>query len=172
MESLISLLTKYNIDISLYGNNCKTLNDLLKEIEENEIKLVEIDNKLIIEVKVLWIEIYQNNKKLVEKKQYFHKTGLIRERNICLGEKCYLNESFEEAFKRALKEELPTLLEYTYIKDPEYLTRVEVSKSYPGLITKYIDCKYYIESYNLKDSFEIIEYEDHKPRLTTTWKFE
>ena len=25
---------------------------------------------------------------------------------------------------------------------------------------------------NLKDSFEIIEYEDHKPRLTTTWKFE
>lgn len=173
-NSLRQLLEENGIDSSLYGKGkAKTLNSLLKEINEGESKLEF--NPLTRVITVLFLSLMRNGKVLTEVDQYFHQTpereAFSRQRMSVLAEKMLENETPDAAVKRALNEELGV----DYIPSDTIIHRTietRISASYPGLPTKYITYQVVMDAPDEipNEKFEFTEYfPNGNPRLTTTW---
>ncbi len=135
------ILSKHNIDFSSWGTgSSKTIEHLIREVQNNETLLVEEGGEVIRVVKVLYINIEcfvdNERRELFEDRQEFT-DGRVRRRSSYLGgslaEKLKLDESpNKEAVIRALEEEIGI----SRVKKAEEVKRTvseEDSPSYPGL---------------------------------------
>lgn len=143
-------LENYGIDISQWGTGqTKTIEHLLKEIEEGEtILVIGKEGKLLRKVIAGGADIYyvDSNKKryrLKEEKQVF-KDGRERQRDYLdqsVSEKMKPSENPKEAMIRGIKEELGIEGEIVLTKtDAE--EQILVSPSYPGLQSQYVRHKF------------------------------
>ena len=134
---------KNGIDVALYGvGTAKTVGRLFAEIEAGECRLYFDGGMLIRVVEPLFLTLKacegDEVRFLVEETQRFA-DGRVRERNLVLGEKLQPGESWGQAAMRALDEELygdlavrvDALSYRKFVSD-------EVSRSYPGLLSRYV----------------------------------
>lgn len=198
LQALIILLQSNGIDTSLYGKaEAKTLEQLLKGVNEKECELIELPEltsrfysgqSLIRKISMIYVIILKNNEKvLIETNQHFHQTSTResysaprpkdRKRNSCLTEKLKSGETISDSLIRVLDEELGV----TFGKNEECVhsiyakTENRMSGSYPGLLTSYhqiickIECPLLLTK---EESFQHTEYfSDGSERLTTTWSW-
>jgi hypothetical protein len=143
-EELRTWLEKHHVDTRSFGVGlAKSVDALLKEITEGESVLESqssTNGRAIRKVSVVNVRILnERGQELIEKQQILP-SGIIRDREQPLGEKCLPDEAWVDAAKRGILEELGSGLpsdpviqidESTYVYEEE---RKE-SQSYPGLET-------------------------------------
>ncbi len=145
IAELSSILKDAGIDTALYGQGkAKTLDHLLKEINEGEMKLVkneqgELQRKVTVgKGDILYIAPDGKTFRLREEKQVF-RDGRIRERKQlkeAVSEKIKPGEDGQEAMIRGIQEELGINGEINIAGGDSNLEEIE-SPSYPGLKTEY-----------------------------------
>lgn len=146
VEELQTWLEDRGIDTTLFGsvNGSKTLQCLLREVIEGESLLKTTkDGKPLRLVSIISVNIKnRRGQSLYETRQCLPGGG-VRERNLLLSEKLMPNESWKDASRRGILEELGSILpenpeidvlDDTYSKSKENST----SSSYPGLCTEYV----------------------------------
>ena len=158
ISELTYKLSSAGIDITKYGKGkAKTIEHLLREINEGETTLEEQDGRLVRSVRVLGVDVYHQfadgrQEHLKEEKQIFH-DGRERQRTLdwSLGEKLKPDELPNEvAGRRAIQEELGLSKGLTITKpDSNEKIRTQESSSYPGLESIY---KFYRFIVTLDDS--------------------
>lgn len=142
VSELQTLLQAHGIDTGLYGKpGTKSLQNLLKEITEEESNLEVCEGKLKREVHILLVYIKSGDKVLTETNQLFHTTpnreAWSRQRNSVLAEKLHPGENAQEAVRRALEEELGITYSGTNHKVNPVEAEIRTSASYPGLESVY-----------------------------------
>ena len=144
LEELRTWLERHHVDTKSFGvGRAKSVDALLKEITEGESVLESqscAHGRAIRKVSVVNVRILnERGQELIEKQQILP-SGIIRDRQQPLGEKCLPDEAWVDAAKRGILEELGSVLppdpviqidESTYVCEEE---RKE-SQSYPGLKT-------------------------------------
>jgi hypothetical protein len=141
---LVNLLKKYNVPVDLWGTGkSKTINHLLKEIENKECSIVEENNTVRRYIEFVGVKVYFTNDDgdrwvLVEERQEFN-DGRIRRRNMpnSVSEKMIFGEDPLNAAIRGIKEELGVKVEEQQLSKYKDLHYDGGSVSYPGLDTKY-----------------------------------
>jgi len=135
INELTQLLSAKNIDTSKWGTGTtKTTNDLWNEIRNGE-SIIQ-DEPLLRIVDVINVIIRNGESVLIETSQELD-DGRTRSRNIVPAEKKKTGESYIEAARRCLREELQVkdrnieILESTYRQEQ----KIKESISYPGLST-------------------------------------
>lgn len=144
INKLINLLKKYDVPVEYWGTGkSKTIEHLLKEIEEKECSVVEQDNNLTRYIEFVGIKIYytdENDQRwfLKEEKQEFN-DGRIRRRNIpsSVSEKMKFGEDSSLSAIRGIEEELGVKINQSQLSKHSDLRYDGGSVSYPGLDTKY-----------------------------------
>ncbi|MDO8507472.1 MAG: hypothetical protein Q7S53_02795 [bacterium] len=146
IEEIRETLLNHGVDITQWGKGCsKSLENLVDEVRDGEAELAVDHNgeisriSNIVKADILYNDAATGKKfKLVEDKQVFN-DGRERERHIdtSIGEKMKPKESAQEALERGIEEELG-ISSLTDIKSKEDKIVERESKSYPGLLTKYI----------------------------------
>lgn len=142
VEELTNVLNTHGVDTSLWGSagtKTKTVDHLLKELNEGECTLVEKGGDVIRKLKALGLQVSYKDKDgdqyiLKEQHQFFldNNRKRIREGFSAVSEKLKSNESPDsDSIARAISEELhiegPFTSEFLEeVRDPE-------SNSYPGL---------------------------------------
>jgi hypothetical protein len=141
LQGLRNYLTGHNIQVDNWGKgSAKTLEHLLKEINEGETVLAERGNELLREIKVASITVTYDDGGdkyvLVEDRQEFN-DGRVRRRALegSVSEKVLPSETPEAAAERGLKEELG-ITDVKLVKTAEK-EEIEESQSFPGLKTMY-----------------------------------
>jgi hypothetical protein len=139
---LAALLTKYKVDINLFGvGKAKTLDHLLKEVNSGEAELTKCNGELLRRLSVLNITVLAQHKadryRLIEDRQIF-KDGRERRRQLSasLSEKLQEDEGLLAACKRALKEEIGVSV-YTHTTNATTSVERVESPSFPGITTEY-----------------------------------
>jgi hypothetical protein len=145
MGELLNLLSRFNIDINLWGKGeARTIEHLLKEINMGECQLIESNGGLLRLVTGPGLNVFYNDGerilKLKEEKQVYS-DGRVRVRadlEISIGEKLKPGESSFDAARRALSEELNISSNLELISAAPITKGPLASVSYPGLKTKYM----------------------------------
>jgi hypothetical protein len=170
-------LSQYRIPFQQWGQGTsKTLDHLVKEIEDGESVFIEEKGQLIRLISVLGIKVTcilgHDTFVLVEDRQVF-KDGRTRQRNFIpdsVSEKLKGDEIPDaQAVRRALKEELRV----TDIRDVsigERMVEEKESQSYPGLITRLTIHKFKAEIWAI--GFQAAGYQEIQADKTTyfVWK--
>ena len=146
VEDLDAWLQERGIKTELFGtvHGSKTLQCLLHEVAEGESLLeTTIYGEPLRMVSIISVNIKnKRGQSLYETRQRLPGGG-VRERNLLLSEKLLPNESWKDATRRGIMEELGSILpenpdidvlDDTYSKNTEKST----SSSYPGLCTEYV----------------------------------
>lgn len=143
-EALCGYLKAHDIDTSAWGSGgTKTLDHLLKEIQDGESVLVKGDEgRLLRKTLVAKADVYYKDTKgqlyrLKETKQVFV-DGRERVRNSFLMEKMKPDENPLISIKRGVKEELGIDEEGFTVEPIDVADEIVDSPSYPGLKTWYI----------------------------------
>ncbi len=148
-EELADVLAVHGVPFGSWGTGeAKTLDHLLKEIEQHD-SVLSVDGGVLKRViHVAWIDVYYVHHgvilKLKEDYQEFN-DGRKRNRNLSssLGEKMKVGEDPVLATIRALKEELSVHVEPANIRQmPAPPVKTEQSPSFPGMMTQYTFCKF------------------------------
>jgi len=155
----------YAIEIHRWGtNNAKTIQHLIKEINEEETILCENDDGLLIrQINVVSAKIYFETNEgikyiLSEDRQVFT-DGRIRTRqnDSSVSEKMKPNENPEYAIKRGIQEELNIQGDIVIIPY-EKTTSTNYSDSYPTLLTQYTMHRFIVHlnetQFNINGYFE------------------
>lgn len=178
IESLKQTLEKYNVDHTKMDgtNGSKKLDSLFQEIVKGECFLIDLEGKIQRTVRVLYVLLKNDNKILMEAKQYDHKLNRERVRGVPLAEKLLPSEDITFALTRAIDEELGLNPEGYSLSDVTTHTVIETkfSPSYPGLEssynTEYVNAKVKFSSDKYYSDFDHTEmFEDNTPRLKTYW---
>ena len=149
----LELLNRYNIPFQTWGTgSAKTLNHLLKEIEEGETTLKEEGGELIRETSILYITVKNTLGDLLKEDRQVFRDGRVRRRehpqSASLGEKLKAGEvPSDESIARALKEELG-ITRFDVHQRTLPLVSVRDSPSYPGLKARFTEhhCEVEIQS--------------------------
>jgi hypothetical protein len=153
-EELQTWLEKHHVDTRPFGvGRAKSMDALLKEITEGESVLESqtcTNGRAIRKVSVVNVRILnERGQELIERQQILP-SGIIRNRQQPLGEKCLPDEAWVDAAKRGILEELGSVLppdpviridESTYVREEE----TKESQSYPGLET-HVSKTFHIDS--------------------------
>jgi 8-oxo-dGTP pyrophosphatase MutT (NUDIX family) len=175
LQGLRNYLTGHNIQVDNWGKgSAKTLEHLLKEINEGETVLVEKGDELLREIKVASITVlYEKDGEtyvLSEKEQVFS-GGRKRERTKpkgSLSEKFKSNEEPNAAAKRAIQEELGIVGDINLTYDGEAV-EIGESQSFPGLKTSYNLHRYTAKLTDKQYKPEYVEEQDDK-KTFFVWK--
>jgi hypothetical protein len=137
LDSLTTLLSANDADVSLYGTGeAKTLAHLLKEVNGGEVALEISDGRLLRKAIVITVEVWFGQFRLTEDRQVFT-DGRVRNRKLtALAEKATPGESYEDAARRGMTEELG-FAEVLSLEFLEEKVSVKESPSYPGLASEY-----------------------------------
>jgi hypothetical protein len=174
-----NLLEKYCVPVELWGKGAhKSLDDLTREVFNQDSKLVIFDGELVRKLKCVDVEVlYSDNGRLLrlkETKQVF-KNGSSRERGFRgISEKITTLEKPVQGTKRALKEELGLDERDTENNvEIEFLEEVfeqKNSPSYPGLTTHYT--VYNMRAYLSENEFNPNGYVEKQENITTYFEWE
>lgn len=145
LEGVRGLLQKHNIPLELWGKGeAKTLEHLAQEVLSGETELVETENgelvRQITAIDLLIKYVNENGRmyQLKETKQVFaNGHERVRPEISSIAEKSKLGENPDEVAIRAVKEELGIAEDIS----PEFVrteNKKKISKSFPGLDTKYV----------------------------------
>lgn len=162
--NLLNTLKKYGISTEKWGTETyKSISHLQKEIDDKESFLKEVDGNLVRYIEVVGINVYYNDKYLIEDKQVFD-DGRTRKRKMesSVSEKMISGEDPFNSAIRGLEEELDIKVNPNNLKKVEEKSIPSDSHSYPGLKCVY---QKYIFDYELsEDQFkeEYIEHQDDK----------
>ncbi len=153
-EQLQQLLLQNNIDTSLWGTgSAKTLDHLVKEVQEGESTLISEGDHLVRILEALDIKVRCTlpsglTKELYEDRQEF-KDGRVRRRDQItgsIGEKIKSGEApGNDSVRRALSEELGVEVDDNRIVRGEDRTEEHETMSYPGLLTRYTFYTYAVD---------------------------
>lgn len=177
IDSLRLKLEKSGIDTSQWGTGkAKTLEHLLKEIEEGETVLVtgekgELLRKVIVaRANIYYLDSKANKFRLKEERQVF-KDGRERKRDlgITVSEKIKLNEDPKEAMIRGIQEEpgISGEIDLTEMGTDEETIE---SPSYPGLLSQYI--RHNFETILNKEQFKPEGYLEEQDGISTYFIWE
>lgn len=137
INELIIWLNQHNIDTSLWGEgNAKSVINLWDEITSDEVTLLDDPPRRIVHV--VQVVIRRERRVLLEAEQVMG-NGSRRFRNQPPSEKFKPGESYRDAARRCLQEELGVASEAIYLLPDSHSPRTELldSYSYPGLLTEY-----------------------------------
>ncbi len=170
LEDLKLTLSRYNIPIDQWGHGeAKTVEHLLREVQDGETLLVRDGERIVRQVSVAVIDVmYQegNNKyQLIEDHQEF-KDGRTRRRDIggSIAEKLSPGELPLNTATRALKDELG-IESQTKISTKGSEESFKQSPSYPGLNTKYV--RHFFEAQLNQGQYNPDGYVERQPDKTT-----
>lgn len=178
-ERLQQLLTQNHIDTSGWGaGSAKTLEHLLKEVQEGESTLIVEDGRLVRVLEALDIKVRctlpdGTTKELYEDRQEFT-DGRIRRRDQLtgsLGEKIKSGETpNSDSVRRALAEELGFEVDDGHINMDDIRSEERETMSYPGLLTRYTFYAYGVDL--PQDLYVAGGYSEQQPDKTTyfCWK--
>lgn len=177
IKKLTEQLKNSGIDVSRYGKGkSKKIEDLFKEIKDNETVLINEDGKLLRKSQIVNVEILYKDKEgnkfvLREQKQIFN-DGRERKRDHLLGSlsgKMKVNENPKESIIREIQEELGISGQIDVL-DNGYDEETIKSQSYPGLLTNYVTYRFVA---NLLDKdFKSDGYIEKTDSLTTYFVWE
>lgn len=159
VDALKSLLKSRRVDTSRWGKgNAKTVESLYAELASGEVELRDTPFRRVL-TGVVQLIIRQGDNVLIEAEQVFY-DGRRRARNIPPAEKMLPGETYLDATRRCLFEELqidPTrvhILEHTHDSTEE----LRSSWSYPGLLGQYTIHRVEVQVDDLpQDSFWTVE---------------
>jgi hypothetical protein len=143
IKSLREYLLKFGIPLGEWGiGYAKTIDHLLSEIKSGECLITEKGKNIIREIEFVMAEIFYEDGerifKLVEDRQVFSDGRTrVRKKESSISEKMIIGEDPLESLIRGAKEELGIYLEKNQIEKKEKEEKFEISKSFPGLTTKY-----------------------------------
>ncbi len=165
LRNLEKYLLDFNIPLDQWGKGyAKTLDHLLSEIQSGECKIIEEGNTLLREIEFVMCEIFyyegETLLKLIEEKQVFNGGRTrIRDKESSVSEKMIIGEDPIESLIRGIEEELGISIEESQIQPEKGIEKIEVSQSFPGLMTKYnghnFTCFLNESQYNPKGYIEI-----------------
>ena len=138
LSQLESWLRSIGVDSSRWGRDCaKTAPDLWKEIRDGESSIRQDPPRRIVRG-VARLIIKRDGNILIEVQQQL-RDGRIRPRKLPPSEKMKQDEAWLEAAWSCVTEELRPYSKAAQVFEKTHVQRskVEQSKSYPGLITKY-----------------------------------
>jgi hypothetical protein len=170
-HELGEVLQAAGIDISRWGTECKSLEELWQETHYGDCHLVQAeDGKIYRRVRVVVVTIHYQHQVLVEHTQSHNITGEVRHRKLAgsLIEKLMLDESPEEGALRLLAEEMDL---HAHNKDLGAFEQGMVnrqSESYPGLATEY---HLYRTHTQMPVALYQPEYQAEFEPWTTVWKW-
>jgi hypothetical protein len=144
LTNLINILKRHDIPVDLWGTGkSKTINHLLKELQNSECSLEEENESITRYIEFVGIKVYYIDKEdqrwiLKEERQEFN-DGRVRRRNIpnSVSEKMKFGENPTFAAIRGIKEELGVDINSNQLSKYSDLHYDGGSVSYPGLDTKY-----------------------------------
>lgn len=162
----------YAIEINRWGtNDAKTIQHLIKEINEGESTLCENDDGLLVrQLNIVTAKIYFETNEgtkyiLSEDRQVFNDgRRRIRQNDSSVSEKMKPNENPEDAIKRGIQEELSIQGELI-ITNYEKKTSTNYTDSYPTLLSQYIIHRFNV--YLNEAQFNINGYFEEQPDKTT-----
>ena len=140
------------------------MDHLLSEIQSGECKIIEDGKTLLREIEFVMCEIFyyegETLLKLIEEKQVFNDGRTrIRDKESSVSEKMIIGEDPIESLIRGIEEELGISIEESQIQPEKGIEKIEVSQSFPGLMTKYnghnFTCFLNKSQYNPKGYIEI-----------------
>ncbi len=153
VDALKALLRARRVDISLWGTgSAKTVESLLEEIATGEIELKDKPFRRVL-TGVVQVIIRRGDRILIEAEQVFY-DGRRRARNIPPAEKMLPGESYIDAARRCLTEELGLTLDGVEILPETHTSSQEMrtSWSYPGLLGQYTIHRVEVSAPDLPDS--------------------
>lgn len=142
-DQLETWLAQHAIDVSAYGKGqAKTVAQLWQEVEEGECFFTIPGSNVTRCVDVALVYIKNSNNKVLQEEYQIMPNGVKRARDVPLAEKIKDGETWQAAVVRAVKEELGSVLPLNpqVTIDESSHTKLEdvaVSRSYPGLQSKY-----------------------------------
>lgn len=137
LNELIDWLKQRHIDTSLWGEDtAKSIAHLWGEISAGETILLEDPPRRVVQV--VQVIIWRGREVLLEAEQVME-NGSRRFRKRPPSEKLKSGESYLEAARRCLQEELGVAPEAVRLRPESYEvnSELQVSSSYPGLLTEY-----------------------------------
>lgn len=164
------------VDTTQYGKGqAKTVVELLDEVQNRESVLEIEGGKALRIVNVLSLHILNSRGQVLFEEEQVLPDGRARRRGVPVSEKIIADEPWVQATARAVREELGsalpdgyqvTLFEDTYFSRTEYSN----SRSYPGLLTKYIFHRAKAKVSGLPEtSFSTVEPRPNGGQLLTRW---
>lgn len=165
LRNLEEYLLDFNIPLDQWGKGyAKTLDHLLSEIQSGECKIIEDGKTLLRKIEFVMCEIFyyegETLLKLIEEKQVFNDGRTrIRDKESSVSEKMIIGEDPIESLVRGIEEELGISIQESQIRPEKGIEKIEVSQSFPGLMTKYnghnFTCFLNESQYNPKGYVEI-----------------
>ena len=175
-QTLVNQLNNFGIDTKLWGTGeAKTVDHLLKELEDGESRLVKSKDKLIRQLRIVSIDVSYTNPdgilyKLKEDRQVFN-DGRIRKRNLtsAVHEKMLPHEHAIQCAHRAMQEELG-IGDIFNLYERKACMFSRISNSYPGLESQYLQFPFSLELNH--DQFKPEGYREVQTDKTTyfIWK--
>ncbi len=175
-SELKEVLLEHKVPVHTWGKgDAKGLGDLYSEVRHGETKLtVDKNGKLVREVGIVKIDIYHKQQnvlyRLVEDYQIFSDgRKRILKQDCPVGEKMKPNETPQQTFERALREEL-AITHHIMGKATRTRVTTHVSRSYPGLTSRYHEHRFKVtlpEKYYNADGYMEV---DGNRKTYFSWK--
>jgi len=146
---LKQILQSHGVPVEKWGMKmAKTVNHLQKEIDSKECYIEYLDDELVRFVEFVGVNVTYKGKILKEDRQKF-KDGRVRKRQMSssVSEKMIKGEDPFIAAMRGIEEEIGVTISRDQLKNHKKLNYYDnsVSKSYPGLKSKYKGHKFECE---------------------------
>lgn len=165
----------YAIEIHRWGiNSAKTIQHLIKELNEEESVLCENDDGLLIRqlnvvTALIYFETSDGTQHILREENQVFGDGRMRQRenkDSSVSEKMKPNENPEDAIKRGIQEELNIQGELIVTKY-ETTTKTNYTDSYPTLLSQYNIHRYRVHL--SKEQFNADGYIEKQQDKTTTF---
>ena len=162
---LKNILQSHGVPVEKWGiKMAKTINHLQKEIDNKECYVEYLDGELVRFVEFVGVDVTYKGKILKEERQEFT-DGRVRKRDMSssVSEKMIKGEDPVISAIRGMKEEIGVSVSRDQLKNYKRLNYYDssVSKSYPGLKSKYkghkFECELNDDQYNTEGYVEIQE---------------